>query len=364
MEPIKPIAAEKPKRHVLWGQLAEGLGGLTFALSCGVADIYNNAVFGADKSAAIAGLFVVGGFGLLYLPGMAKSWRDAQVWALILVCGALTLFAGYQNHMASQKNHALADNAITERYNAAQDAIKAADAAYRQAKAEVASIAEQGGYDELKIAYDSAAKLYEDNKAVCGKECKAAREQIKVLPDRMANAKAKADAQKRADEALARMEREKAAAPVQAKAGGVSEREEEAMAVLLLLLSVVGATMAHRSYAALTGAFVDAPAPKVRRDPAKKAPSAIEMGQKEKLDACLDTCTAAAPDGPLVGSDKFRVMVADYWRAHHNGEPVPSQKAIGQAMALRYKRGKDTKSGKVGYYAKIDYKLSLVGKVA
>lgn len=364
MEPAKPIVAEKPKRHIRLGMLAEGGLGLAFALACVGMDIYNNAVFGFEQSPAIAGLFIIGGVGLAYLPGLVKSWTDVQAILLVVVCGVMTLFAGYQNHMASQKNHALANSATTERYNAAQDAIKAADKAYREAKSEAAGIAEQSGYDELKIAYDAASKLYEDNKALCGPICRDARDQVKLLPDRMGKAKAKADAQKRADEAWARMEREKQAAPAQAKASGVTEQEEQVMAILLLLLSVVGATMAHRSYATLRGAFVEAPAPKPVRVAAKKAVSVVEMGQKEKLDACLATCTAEASDGPLVGSDKFRVMVADYWRAHHNGEPVPSQKAIGQAMAARYKRGKDPKSGKIGYHARIDYKLSLVGKAA
>jgi hypothetical protein len=368
MEPAKKAeAAEKPKRHVKWGQFSEGACSVAFALACGGVDIYNNAAFGMEKNGAIAAMFVVAGFGLVYLPGTVKNRLDIQALGLVVVCAAMTLFAGYQNHMASQKNHTLADAAVTERYNAAQTAIKAANDDYTKAKAEFEGIAETSGYDELKIAYDAAIKLYEDNKDSCGPICKDARDQIKLLPDRMGKAKAKADAHVRVTEALARMASEKGKAPKQAKAAGVSEREEEVMAILLLLLSVVGATMAHRGYRQMTSAFTDAPAPKVKREPAKKVAAATEMGQREKLEKCLDTCTSEAPDGPLVGSDKFRQMVHDYWRAHHPSEPVPSQRAIGGMMGKEYKnyrKGKDTKTGNIGYFAKIDYKLSLVGKVA
>jgi hypothetical protein len=359
------MEADKPKRQIKWGQLAQGISVCTLALTCAGADIYNNAVFALEKSAVIAIAFVVAGAGLVLLPTMAKG-RDIIIAFLVLVCGGLSLFAGYQNHMTSQRNHDLAEKAITERYGQSLKAIKAAEAAYHKAEADVEKISETTGSAELKVALDAASKLYEDNKAACGPVCKKAQKEMETLPDRIGKAKAKEDAQKRMSDALARWNSEKASAPKQAKAAGVSAAEENIMAVLLLLLTIGGATLTHRGWHLITTSVVIVMPAKIKRDPVAKpvvkqiaAPVETADGLKEFIAQCVTPTEGE----PTTSTSSAHAALEDWWRIRQKGKPCPTAKAFGDAMTVAGIKRKKVK-GRIHYQARLEKQHLMVVRVA
>lgn len=392
MEPAKKAeAAEKPKRQVKWGVLAlAGVAAFPVLLALG-ADIYNNASFGM-KTLGVGGAMVAGGFGLLVglLPIMAHvmgaSWRIrvAQV-AFSVVTIIFAVMAYGENQGAHQGAKQAANISLVEAEEARREA--------REARAEAAkinetmSVAALTGFEaDARKAYGDAQKAAETNKLECTryKKCREARAALADATKRLGEAQTKADALSRAERADTKVRSAKSeasstgSAEVNASAAkfamwlGVNGRDMEAdiafatmiaVIVATILASVIGEDLTAMVARAIKGDTP--PAPKAPRTPKKTASAAAaEMGQKEKLEAFLDKCTAAAPDGPLVGKDKFMVAMTDYWRAHHANEVLPTGKALGTAMGTRYQRGKDSKTNKVGYFARIDYRLSLVGKVA
>jgi hypothetical protein len=360
------MEAIKPKRQIKWGQLGDGAFALTVGLTCAGADIYNNVVFTVDKSTAMAVIFVAAGFGLALLPGLARGgWRDFQVWAIVAICGGLCLLAGYKNHMTSQRNHDLLEAGITERYNQAQAAIKAAEDDYRVAKAAEEAIAETMGSAELKVIVDAKGETIKSECAVRGPKCRKAEDDREAYAKRLGDAKAKEAAQARMSDALARMEREKAAAPAQAKAASASAEEEQIMAVLLLLFTVIGATLTHRGQHLIKASFVTIPEPKAKRESAPKpvakpvAPIEATDGLKEFIGQAV---TATEGEPTTSAKDAYAAMCS-WWAVRQAGKPCPKEKAFGDAMTVAGIKRKKVK-GRIHYQAKLEKQHLLVVRAA
>lgn len=349
----------KPKLRIAWGKLIGGLCVSGLALWCGLMDLANNASYGSQKSMTIAGIFIAAAIGLVLMPVMARGWRDVHVWFMVAVCGIITMFAGFQNHMASQRNHDLEQAAVTTRYNQAQQAIQSAEADIRLAKADMSGIAELMGSAELKRIYDDAkqrrdAEMSSDRGAKCGRNCRAAEKTMDETLSRIAAAKAREDAQDRLDKAMARMSAEKASAPSAPKQSGESEREEMFMAIILLLLSVVGATFFERGVADAREAFRWEEPKKARPLFVRKAEVVAEplpAGKKKSdMDGFLDSWTEKS-DGPPLSAGEFKKCLAAHWAQYHPGKAVPSDTALGRALGQRYDKAKT--GGKQCYFARL-----------
>lgn len=349
----------KPKLRIAWGRAAGGAALLLFAGGCGFADLVNNAAFGAEKSYMIAVTFVLAAIGLMALPAMAEGKHDVRTWFMVVACGAISLFAGYKNHMASQRNHDLAQAAVTTRYEQAQKAIGDAEADIRQAKAEIAGIAEQMGSEELQRlhheARERASKESSGDRGGCGKRCRAAEDEVRGYLSRIASAKAKEDAQGRLLAAQARMDAEKAQAPSAPKQAGESAQEETLMAVLLLLVTIVGATFFERGVKEIQGALSrDVPGKKraapVERKLAVVAEAPAPGKKKSDMDGFLDSWTETSEGPPLQAGEFYKCLVA-HWAQHHPGKNVPTTTALGRALGERYAKVKT--GGKQCYMAKL-----------
>lgn len=332
---------DKPKRLIKWGVLTKGSFAVAFAVGCAGVDVYNNAIFGFEKSLPIAVAFIAAGVGLAALPFMSKGHRDYQVWGLVVVCALVSAFAGYKNHMASQRNHELAEKAITDRYNEARKAIEAAEKRYKAASAEVAGIAEQSGSAELQIALDAATKLYDDNKSSCGPVCKDARGKMQTLPERIGQAKAREDAQKRANEAWADMQAEKAKAPAQARAVSDNATEEAAMAALLIALTIIGATCLHRGFedvhAGWQGEIVKPKKPMTLKKAEAVAVQAVAE-KKNDIKAYIQNCLE--PGTKATSSSDIYADFCAWWAMHNPGQKVPTTTMFGTAMGKAYSKSK------------------------
>lgn len=358
------IVEEKPKLRVNWGKLIGGTVLTALAVGCGSFDMYNNVVFGMEKSVPIAGTFVIAAIGLLALPAMAKgrlcTW-DVRVWFFVGVCGALSLYAGFKNHMTSQRNHDMAQAAIATSYNQAQDAIKHAENDLALAKVEIANIGEMMGSAELSQALNTATKLYEDNKAICGPVCKDAREKVQKLPDRVAAAKAKEDAQARARDAQARMDREKAKAPAAPKAAGESAQEEALMSILLLLATIVGATFFEQGVAYVREAVAYEMPKKVR---VVKKPGTVEKPVDTTARGLPGFIALCKHGDPIAQKDVMASLTA-WWHATGQKGDVPSARALGFALGKAGFEKSEDRNRRVQYAIKLpETGLKLVAGLA
>lgn len=321
----------KPKLRIAWGRAAGGAALLLFAGGCGFADLVNNAAFGAEKSYMIAVTFVLAAIGLMALPAMAEGKHDVRTWFMVVACGAISLFAGYKNHMASQRNHDLSQAAVTTRYEQAQKAIGDAEADIRQVKAEIAGITEMMGSDELQRlhheARERASKESSGDRGGCGKRCRAAEDEVRGYLSRIASAKAKEDAQGRLLAAQARMDAEKAQAPSAPKQAGESAQEETLMAVLLLLVTIVGATFFERGVKEIRGAVGWEAPGKKRVAPAVAQPMAIVAGAKG-LPAFIGLCK----HGEMVPIKEAHASLERWWKLTGQKGEVPKERALSIAF--------------------------------
>lgn len=350
----------KPKLRVQWPKLIGGSSLTVLAIWCGGMDLLNNATFGMQKSLTIAGIFIAAAVGLMLLPVMANGWKDVHAWFMVVVCGIISMFAGFQNHMASQRNHDLEQAAITTRYNQAQAAIVSAEEDARQAKADIAGNGEMMGSEELSRIYAEAkgrrdVEMSADRGAKCGRNCRAAEKLMDETLPRIAAAKAKEDAQGRLDAALTRMTAEKSSAPAAPKQAGATAAEETVMAVILLLASIVGATFFERGVREIGGAVSWEAPGKKRAAPVERKLSVVAEApapgkKKSDMDGFLDSWTEASEGPPLQAGEFFKCLVA-HWAQHHPGKNVPTTTALGRALGERYAKVKT--GGKQCYMAKL-----------
>lgn len=350
----------KPKLRIAWGKLAGGASLTALAVWCGGMDLLNNATFGMQKSMTIAGIFIAAAIGLMLLPVMANGWKDVHAWFMVVVCGIISMFAGFQNHMASQRNHDLAQAAITTRYEQAQKAIGQADADIVLAKSEISDIREMLGSSELQRIYDEAKarrdqEMSTDRGSKCGRNCRAAEKLMDETLTRIADAKAKEAAQDRLDAAMVRMASEKSSAPAAPKQASASATEETVMAVILLLASIVGATFFERGVKELNGAWSWEAPKKVRAAPvARKLEVVAEAPapgkRKSDMDGFLDSWTESSEGPPLQAGEFYKCLVA-HWAQQHPGKNVPTSTALGRALGERYAKVKT--GGKQCYMAKL-----------
>lgn len=162
----------------------------------------------------------------------------------------------------------------------------------------------------------------------------------------------------RAEEARGRMARERATAPAQALAQTVSHDEESRNAIVLLLLTIGGATLAHRGFHLLANCRkVEIVKPAkvakvvVKATRAKKAaPAPVVEEKKDRLEKYLRAWTVAS-DGPPLPASEFMKGIQAHWASNYRGEPVPTACALGKALVLLYR--KDKKNGKQCYFAKL-----------
>lgn len=323
----------KPKLRIAWGKLAGGTALLLFAVGGGGFDMYNNWMFGLEKSVPIAGTFILAAIGLMALPGLAEGKTDIRTWFLVGVCGLLCLYAGGKNHMASQRNHDLAQAAITTRYDQAQSAIKDAEADIRQAKAEIAGIDELMGSEELQRlhheARERANKESSGDRGGCGKRCRAAEDEAKSYLSRIASAKAKEDAQGRLDAAQARMDAEKAKAPAAPKQAGESAQEETLMAVLLLLVTIVGATFFERGVKEIRAA-VSWDEPKRAKVVAVKSDAQpVSTPATRGMAGFIGQCK----HGEMVPIKEAHASLARWWKLTGQKGEVPKERALSTAFS-------------------------------
>lgn len=328
---VKQEAEPKPKLHVQWGPMTSGLLTAGFALGCGGADLINNAIFGWQKGGLIAAGFVIAAIGLMGLPAKARGLHDVPVWLMVAACGALSLFAGYKNHTANQRNFDLAQAAITTRYNQAQDAIRNAEEDARQAKAEIAGIAEMMGSEELQRLHDEAKARAEKessgDRGGCGRRCRAAEDEAKGYLSRIASARAKEDAQGRLEASIARMNREKASAPAAPKQAGESDHEEMIMAFLLLLVTVIGATFFERGFKEIKGA-ISWEAPKRQRVAAKTDAPVASTPAARGLAGFIGLCK----HGEMVPIKEAHAALERWWKATGQKGVLPAARTLSSAL--------------------------------
>lgn len=322
----------KPKLRVQWPKLIGGASLTALAIWCGLMDLVNNATFGVQKSPTIAGIFIAAAIGLMLLPVMANGWKDVHAWFMVVVCGIISMFAGFQNHMASQRNHDLEQAAITTRYNQAQAAIVSAEEDARQAKADIAGNGEMMGSEELSRIYAEAkgrrdVEMSADRGAKCGRNCRAAEKLMDETLPRIAAAKAKEDAQGRLDAALARMTAEKSSAPAAPKQAGATAAEETVMAVILLLASIVGATFFERGVKEIKGAVSWEAPGKKRAAPVASQPMAIVPGAKG-LPAFIGLCK----HGEMVPIKEAHAALERWWKATGQKGVLPAARTLSAAL--------------------------------
>lgn len=322
----------KPKLRIAWGKLAGGTALLLFAVGGGGFDMYNNWMFGLEKSVPIAGTFILAAIGLMALPGLAEGKTDIRTWFLVGVCGLLCLYAGGKNHMASQRNHDLAQAAVTTRYDQAQAAIKDAEADIRQAKIEIAGVHEILGSEELQRlhheARERASKESSGDRGGCGRRCRAAEDEAKSYLSRIASAKAKEDAQGRLDAAQARMDAEKAKAPAAPKQAGESAQEETLMAVLLLLVTIVGATFFERGVKEIRAA-VDWEVPKKVRASVKTDAQPVATPAARGLAGFVGLCK----HGEFVPIKDAHAVLERWWKVTGQKGEVPAARTLSAAFS-------------------------------
>lgn len=323
----------------------KGLGGLAtagFALFCGWLDITNNATFAADKSTVITGLAYAAGAGLLLFPTQARGRRDIMVWIMVGVCGAITLFAGYHNHMTAQGDADRRRAAQTNRHAQSQAAITRLTAELTSAAAERDSIAEPMGAAQLQAIYDEAKErrgleVTPDRGGKCGDRCKAAEKTMAATLPRIADATARERAGARADAIAAELKRERAGAPAQALTAGATAGEETLMAMLWLMLSVGGAAFFDRGIVQIRASRQPVIAPPVKRERTAKAPAAPSVAPAVApkpaapaygLPGFLAQCTK----GPEVPQKDVLDALHNWWRATAQTGAPPSQRALGIAL--------------------------------
>lgn len=325
-------AEPKPKLRIAWGRMAGGASLTALAVWCGGMDLLNNATFGMQKSMTIAGIFIAAAIGLMLLPVMANGWKDVHAWFMVVVCGIISMFAGFQNHMASQRNHDLAQAAITTRYEQAQKAIGQADADIVLAKSEISDIREMLGSSELQRIYDEAKarrdqEMSADRGAKCGRNCRAAEKLMDDTLARIASAKAKEAAQDRLDAAMVRMASEKSNAPAAPKQASASATEETVMAVILLLASIVGATFFERGVKELNGAW-NWEAPKKARAAPAQAVAILKTPAANGVAGFVGLCK----HGDMIPIKEAHAALERWWKATGQKGPCPAARTLSAAL--------------------------------
>jgi hypothetical protein len=364
------MEAGQPKKQIKWGDALLGLVIFLPGLAGAGFDLYNNWLFGLDKSFAIAGTLGIGAIGLVTFPMAIKSWKDAHFIGLTVLCAVLCVFAGYQNHTASEENHALAQAAITERYEAGERAIGKAEDEYRKAKDAAEAIKEPLGSAELQKLYDDAKDQRDKETSAerggrCGTNCRAAEKVMNATLPRIGDAKAKEAAKAAMDDALGRIKEETDKQPQQAKAAGMSHGERTFFAIVLLLVSVSVATGTHRGWHYLANCVVTIPAPKPRpeRKPTAAKPDAAPVETGDGLREFISQGVTATEGEPTVSTAKAYEEMGNWWRVRQNGKPIPSKKAFGDAMTEAGIKRKKV-GGKIHYQARLEKQHLLVVKAA
>jgi hypothetical protein len=346
-------------------------------------DVGNNWAYGITVSHEAAIVLAAAAIGVAAFPAVAalRGW-SWLLGAATGVCLILTIGAAFLAYTAKQGAAADTRRGSAETYRSAKQDEAAARAEETAAQAEAAAIDELAGVEELDLlagraqqAADEAATIATGQGVLCVqvKRCRQAEEALAAMTQRLGQAKAKAAALERADEARRRIKEAQsraksgpASAPLSAMwiaaRGGWQAEEVDAsmnvgLTVLMIVFTQLLAWCAHPAVKCFAWALHPLAAPMASEPPAvtpvhqvgsrpvmeqpKAAPrsrkrSVVERVQAWARDALVSRAGAAVPAG-----DVFAAFQAD-------AGPDITQAAFGAAMA-NVGFSKTKRGGKVVY---------------
>lgn len=358
---------EPPTRRIT--RLALGTGLIAMALAFAVADMFDNYVFGAQRSAVIGWLFVLAALGLLIIPVALDEFRKWQGVLIVVgvLCLGISFMAGMANNLNAQASRALALREENARLDDARRALASAEDDLRAAKRDRDAIAELGASTDLQRQHDAArdardAEMNDERRGkTCGKACRDAEALMKALAPRITDAKAKEAARERVAEAEARASAARVSLPetrqsvqreaevlagfIGAPVAAVASVWDFMVALLTVLAKIIGPMMSGPGAWLIRTSREPVPEPEAKPQPKPKParPSATSEAAARVVRGMTNTPAPppkvglagfieACRPGPLIPQKDVASALSRWWHATGQEGDIPAPRTLGLAL--------------------------------
>ena len=380
-------AVEPSRARLCIGSLAAGTLGAGLALWAIKVDAVNNYHFGVHYAGEEAGqLLVLAALALAIVPMLAafasEGW-DRFLRIVFWTSVAATVVAAINAYGVKQGAAIDATKGAHDRYEQALEDQTQARRDLAEARAEAAAIAETVLAAELQKLYDDARDRRDTEAndprrgAKCGENCRKAEAEMNVYAPRIAMAHAKESALARADKAQVRLDAAKLdagagpkeqsplaktlAAWTDTTAENAAEKIALIMAGLMITISVSAGLIFDHAFRVIRKGLGFGQQAEIRSElklakaepgpqPRTARPLPPSIPAEQRIPAFVRETFRAGVE--LTGAQVYELFAA-WWRAHCEGELIPSQ-AFLSATLVEAGISREKRGGKIRYSATTD----------